>query len=243
MNRKWLLALPAVFLALAGGAPAQETRTVWSAVYSPAQAAVGRAHYDDSCSRCHAADLSGGVGGSLKGDIFIRDWGGRTLTDLFERIRKTMPRGAPGSLSDDAYLRIVTYILEANGFPSNPTTDLRLDALQAIRIEGKDGPDVIPNLALVESVGCLTQGPDKVWLLTDATDLVRSREAGAPNEEALKAAASLPLGKGSLRLLYILPAPDALKGHKVHSKGALMRDPKGDSINVSWLRSVAAECK
>jgi mono/diheme cytochrome c family protein len=161
-------------------APIQDTKTVWNGVYTDAQAAQGRAQYEETCSRCHAADLSGNVGGSLKGDVFIRDWGGKTLSALFERMKTTMPRGAPGSLSDGAYLSIVTYVLKVNGFPADPMVELKPDLLQTIRVESKEGPGYIPTGALVDSVGCLSQGPDKVWMLTNATEVARVAEAGSP---------------------------------------------------------------
>jgi mono/diheme cytochrome c family protein len=226
-----------------GVAKAQETKSVWGAVYTPAQAAAGRTFYERSCSNCHAPDLAGRVGGPLKGDVFMRDWSGETLGAFFNRIKTTMPRGAVGSLRDEEYLGIVTYILEVNGFPSSSTAELKMDVLESIRVESKDAPGTVPNFALVESVGCLAQGAEKTWILTDATDLLRSREAGAPNEEALRASLTVPLGKGQFKLLYIYPAPDALAGHKVHTKGLLIRDPKGDSINVTSLQSIAPQCK
>ena len=235
-----------VALLLPGGfasQPVQDEKTVWTGVYTEAQAAQGRVFYEESCSRCHAPDLTGRVGGSLKEDTFFRDWSGKTLGAYYERIKTTMPRGAPASLSDSAYLQIVAYILQVNGFPVSATAELRPDSIQSIRVESKEGPGHIPNNALVNSVGCLEQGADKVWLLTNATDVVRVTEPGAPNAETLSAAAKTDLGKGQLRLLYIVPSPDALKGHKIYSKGFLIRDPKGDSINVTSLHTLATTCK
>jgi len=159
MRLRWfslsLALLPVVALAVK---PVQDTtKTVWNGVYTDAQAAQGRGPYEESCSRCHAADLSGAVGNSLKGDVFIRDWGGKTVGALYERIKTTMPRGAPRSLSDGAYLNIVAYILQANGFPPDPMAELKADLLQSIRVESKEGPGYVPNGALVDAVGCLTQ--------------------------------------------------------------------------------------
>lgn len=239
--------IPALIVLLAAVAlaaePAQETKTVWDGVYSEAQAGQGRDAYEVSCSRCHAPDLSGRVGGSLKGDVFIRDWSGKTLSAYFDRIKTTMPRGAAGSLSDSEYLHIVAYVLQVNGFPASASAELKADALQTIHVESREGPGFVPNFSLVESVGCLSQSADKVWILTDATDVARSPGAGEPNADTLKAAAEKELGKGELRLLYVFPAPDALKGHRVHSKGLLIRDPKGDSINVTYLTTLAPACK
>ena len=242
MPLKWSSLLFVLPLALTAKSM-QDTKTVWSGVYTEDQAAQGRAPYEESCSRCHAADLSGNVGTSLKGDTFIRDWGGRTLAAFYERMRTTMPRGAPRSLSDSSYLNIVAYVLQANGFPANPTAELKPDLLQLIRVESREGPDYVPNGALVDAVGCLTQNADKVWILANATSVARVLEAGTPTAEALSAAAQKEVGKGDLRLLYIFPSPDALKGHKVYSKGFLIRDPKGDSINVTSLQTLDPTCK
>jgi mono/diheme cytochrome c family protein len=244
MGLRWIVSLVALLLAgISIAKPAQDVKTVWSGVYTEAQAEQGRARYDESCSRCHAPDLSGNVGSSLKGDVFIRDFGDKTLDAFYERIKTTMPRGAAGSLSDGVYLNIVAYVLQVNGFPANPMAELKPDLLQTIRVESKEGPGYIPSGALVDSVGCLAQGPDKVWTLTNATDVARVAEAGAPNAETLGAAAQKEIGKGELRLLYIFPSPDSLKGHKVYSKGLFIRDPKGNSLNVTSLQSLASTCK
>jgi mono/diheme cytochrome c family protein len=243
MRLRWILLSLTLLLPVGFAAkPVQDAKTVWSGVYTDAQAAQGSVQYAESCSRCHASDLSGNVGGSLKGDAFVRDWAGKTLSTFFERMKTTMPRGAPGSLSDDTYLNIVAYVLKVNGFPANPMTELKTDLLETIRVESKEGPGYVPNSALVDAVGCLAQSPDKVWILTNATDVARVSEAGAPNAETLSASAQKELGKGELRLLYIFPAPDALKGHKIYSKGLLIRDPKGDSINVTYLKTLAPTC-
>jgi mono/diheme cytochrome c family protein len=244
MRLRWILSSFALLLTVVSVAkPVQDTKTVWNGVYTEAQAVQGRAFYEESCSRCHAADLSGNVGSALKGDVFIRDWGGKTLGALYEKMKTTMPRGAPASLSDGVYLNIVTYVLQVNGFPASPTAELKPDLLQTIRVESKEGPGYIPNGALVDAVGCLSQGSDKVWMLANATDVGRVQEAGAPTAEILSAAAQKELGKVELRLLYIFPSPDALKGHKVYSKGLLIRDPKGNSINVTSLHNLSPDCK
>jgi S-disulfanyl-L-cysteine oxidoreductase SoxD len=243
MRLRWIPTSLALLLAAGFAAkPVQDTKTVWNGVFTDAQAAQGRAFYEESCSRCHAPDLAGRVGGALKGDTFIRDWGGKTVGAFYERIKTTMPRGAPDSLNGEAYLHIVAYVLQVNGFPANPDAELKTDGLQAIRIESKEGPGYVPAGALVDAIGCLAQGSDRVWTLTSATDVGRAPQAGAPTAETLSASAQKELGKGELKLLYIFPSPDALKGHKVYSKGFLIRDPKGDSINVTSLQSLASTC-
>src|SRR5262245_1186295 len=115
-------------------APADgEGRTVWQGVYTDAQAARGRSEYEANCIRCHR-------GGPRTGDEFRRDWSGSEVEALFNQIKASMPSDAPSSLSDAAYLDIVTYVLQVNAFPGG-AGELRAGALKGIRIEGRTGPD------------------------------------------------------------------------------------------------------
>ncbi len=103
-------------------------------IYTAAQAARGKEVYSAACTSCHAADLSGGgTAPPLAGPDFVKnrripdligDWGGSVLTaaDLLFVIRTTMPAGAVGSLADDEYVAVLSYILERNGHPAGPTT-------------------------------------------------------------------------------------------------------------------------
>ena len=79
------------------------------------QVGRGKALYAKSCSSCHVDDLSGrDPAPALAGDTFILRWQNRTVRDLFDRIRTTMPMNTSDRLSDEAYLDIVAYILRAN---------------------------------------------------------------------------------------------------------------------------------
>ena len=85
--------------------------------YTAAQAERGRALYQQQCAGCHGADLAGvEMAPSLAGGEFIDRWTGQSLAALFERIRTTMPKGKPGSLSREANADITAYILSANRF-------------------------------------------------------------------------------------------------------------------------------
>ncbi|MBO9601731.1 MAG: PQQ-binding-like beta-propeller repeat protein [Novosphingobium sp.] len=90
-------------------------------MFSAMQAAQGRTVYAQHCAACHGANFSpaGGVP-PLKGDAFLANWKGRSLADLYAKV-KTMPPGAAGSLSDEDYLAAMIFLLEANGFkPGEP---------------------------------------------------------------------------------------------------------------------------
>src|SRR6266699_3189489 len=88
-------------------------KTVWNGVYSDEQAARGQVEYASHCASCHRDDLSG-YQDILKGDRFMSDYREASLYRLFDKIKTTMPRGAAGSLSDHAYLDILTYVLKSN---------------------------------------------------------------------------------------------------------------------------------
>jgi alcohol dehydrogenase (cytochrome c) len=84
-------------------------------VFSAQQAAAGRAAYEASCASCHVADLGGrNEAPQLAGTDFMNVWRTQGVDALFGFIRSTMPPGG-ARLSDDQYLAIVAYILQANG--------------------------------------------------------------------------------------------------------------------------------
>ena len=84
--------------------------------FTAAQATAGATVYQGSCAGCHGPALEGrNDAPELAGQMFMGEWGGRTVNDLFTFIRGSMPPGAPGSLTPDAYLNIAAYILQSNG--------------------------------------------------------------------------------------------------------------------------------
>jgi hypothetical protein len=88
-------------------------------IYSEEQAQRGKAAFNQNCSTCHLESLAGnGRAPALIGDTFSLHWESPKVADLFERIRTTMPQVAPGSLDEQTYLDIVTFLLKSNGVPS-----------------------------------------------------------------------------------------------------------------------------
>ena len=246
------LMLPAVLVLAAGlgvaslkaGLPAsQESRTsVWDGVYTADQAARGKTVYDSHCSSCHMADLGGSLEARpLVGDRFWEDWREDTLHSLFTRIRTLMPFDDPATLSEDAYLDSVAYILQFNGLPAG-NRELAPDALADIRIEGRDGPGQMPSFALVQVIGCLTQGPDDSWILIRSTEAVRTRDPSGSNAEELEALEAQPLGTQTFTLMNVYPDPASHAGHQMEATGFLIRGLDGDRINVSALGMVAPVC-
>ena len=75
----------------------------------------GRSAYGASCSVCHGDDLAGrDRNPALAGGAFLGRWQGRTVGDLFDKIRASMPPTAPGSQPGQEYADIVSYLLSAN---------------------------------------------------------------------------------------------------------------------------------
>jgi len=81
------------------------------APFTDAQAQVGQAAYAQSCARCHDS----GEAPVLNGANFSSVWASRTTKDLYARIKDTMPVDNPGTLSSDAVVSIVAYLLKNNG--------------------------------------------------------------------------------------------------------------------------------
>ncbi len=124
--------------AVAGPAVQDPPRSVDDGVYTAAQAERGQVLYDDQCAVCHGPirafvpEMA-----ALLGDhTFRAKWQGRSLAELFELIRETMPQDAPGSLSPQQSADIVAYILSGNRKPAGGTP-LTNDAAQldGIRFE------------------------------------------------------------------------------------------------------------
>ncbi len=216
-------------------------KTVWDGVYSTAQAERGKAHYEQGCASCH----SSGEGPSLVGDSFMRRWFEDSLNEVFVKIRASMPENAPGSLSDAAYIDLVAFMLQANGFPAG-AVDLTASPvlLSSVMIVGKGGPGgPVPNFSLVQVIGCLTQGPDSAWILTSGTEPTRTREPGESSAADLSASGAKPLGSHVIRLMDLSPrARDSFKGQKVQLKGLLMREPKETRLNVTAAQTLGQSC-
>lgn len=98
---------------------AAQARSVWSGVYTDAQAAAGEQMYFDRCVTCHGDDL-GGVerAPALAGAAFLDSWHGKNLRRLLERI-ETMPPAEP--LSSAQAVDVLAFLLRASQMPSGST--------------------------------------------------------------------------------------------------------------------------
>ena len=94
--------------------PASHAQQATAGPYTAAQAASGRAAYQNSCAACHAPDLTGREGPQLAGATFLNQWGDKTAAELINFMRATMPPGAVGSLPDQTYVDLAAFLLDAN---------------------------------------------------------------------------------------------------------------------------------
>lgn len=248
LPRFLLCLIPAlVFLAALPPAFSQEKagRTVLDGVYTEAQATRGENEYGMNCARCHeGADVDGPP---LTGDPFIDRWREDSLASLFTFIRTKMPRDTPGKLTEASYRDILAFLLHANENPAG-STELTAGVLASILLVGKDGPKPLPTNALVQVVGCLTSGEKNTWMLTKASRPARTRTADETTPDELKTSAAKPLGDQQFTLQNLSDFrqgfnPDSYKGHKVQTKGVLIRQSNNDRINVTALETLKASCQ
>ena len=98
-------------------------------------------------------------------------------------------------------------------------------------------------LPIVETVGCLSEGPGRTWTLTNAGEPTKAGRAGFSRPEEVKAAEGRGLGSQQLRLIGITEMnPGPHRGHKVLVKGLLIKDAGGQRLNVTSLKTVGESC-
>ena len=114
-------------------------QSVWDGVYTDAQATRGERTYGRSCEPCHGPDLAGDPVmeiPALTTDSFMTSWNGKSVKDLFETVKRSMPKDKPGSLGTGAYIDVAAFLLQANKFPSGSRELPRTaEQLETITIE------------------------------------------------------------------------------------------------------------
>ncbi len=94
------------------------TKSVWDGVYTEAQAKRGFSVYQQHCASCHGPSLEGGeTAGPLVGPIFLSNWNGVTVGDMFERTRMSMPQDKPGTISRQNMADVLAFVFSQNDFP------------------------------------------------------------------------------------------------------------------------------
>jgi S-disulfanyl-L-cysteine oxidoreductase SoxD len=116
---KTFLVIAALLTALVAIGTARQAPSLKDGVYSNQQAERGRAVYETRCATCHGDKLQGASAGSpLTGPDFLANWSGRPLSDLVDKIHKTMPFEAPGTLSRQQATDLAAHILKTGNYPA-----------------------------------------------------------------------------------------------------------------------------
>jgi len=132
MNVKFVgatvLGLAVVGGLVGGEAVRAQGKTQWDGVYTEEQAKRGEPLYAEKCSSCHGADMNGGeMAPGLAGGEFSANWNDLSISDLFERMRISMPQNNPGSLSRQQNADILAAMLKKGNYPAG-NTELPTDA-------------------------------------------------------------------------------------------------------------------
>lgn len=228
---------------------AQETlvrKTVREAVYTDAQAERGKNVYEANCVTCHLPDLDGSAnpdagarGAPLVGTRFVQDFGESKVSTLFNKMKRDMPSGRPGTLTDQEYLDAAAFVLQRNRFPAG-ATELTEETAGEFWIPGAGGAEGLQNYTFVTTVGCLHQDPTRSWLLTSAQELKKTEP---PAAGAAPAAMSDSTGEFTFRLLDAISYnPDPHDGHKMRVAGYMVRLGAEIRVNVQSLQMVGASC-
>jgi len=142
-----LFAATAIVAALQDPAP----RTVWGGIYTDKQAQRGAQVFKTECSYCHQDDLSGGffdngagrapalAGPRAFDSSFTERWKDTTLAEMVATVASTMPQQKPASLTVQAYVDVVAFMLSKNNVPAGSAElPIDVDALGQILITQKN---------------------------------------------------------------------------------------------------------
>jgi hypothetical protein len=212
-------------------------------VFTDVQATRGAAAYDAACVRCHRADLGGADGPALKEDRFNRTFAGKPLAAFHDRIKTTMPRGAPGSLSEGVYLDILAHLLRENGFVAG-ARELTADTIDGVEVL-PTRPRPLPPVgeySYVELEGCLAPGADGGWTLDPTREPV-AIGPGDPTGARDAASAMRRAGGPAIELVDAMAfQPESHRGHLLRLRGRLMGPVSQRRMAISALEMLAARC-
>jgi|SRR5690349_11187589 len=100
-----------------------QTVSIWSGVYSAAQAKRGEELHAATCVMCHGPRLNGASQPEMPPSPaiarvgFLTKWAGRNVAALFVIVRHTMPPDAPNTLTDQQAIDAIAHMLAVSGIP------------------------------------------------------------------------------------------------------------------------------
>ena len=184
-----------------------------------------------------------GTGGApaLITTTFTDNWREGYLSNVFHHIQTWMPpQNLKGTLPEQRYLDILTYILSVNEFPAGPK-ELTTADLNNILFVGHDGPQPLPAAATVRAVGCFAR--DAGWSLTRVGETPRVQDGSNTYAAELGWSSQAALGSTTFVLSNVdddrkesdlLP----LIGRKVQVKGVLGTQAGKPRISVFSLEAL-----
>jgi mono/diheme cytochrome c family protein len=101
--------------------------SVWDGVYTTAQADRGKTLYSGACAACHGIRLNGAgmpdmpPAPAVARSGFIFKWKGKTVASLFDYVRSQMPADNPGTLTDQEYIDVISYMFATSNMPAGDT--------------------------------------------------------------------------------------------------------------------------
>jgi mono/diheme cytochrome c family protein len=107
----------------AGGAPATATAGGAGGTapvsFTADQVTRGSDIYAERCVQCHGDTLDNGEfgGAPLNGKYFKQHWGGGSVAALVAYMKAKMPPDRPGSLTDQSYADLASFLLDNNDYP------------------------------------------------------------------------------------------------------------------------------
>jgi mono/diheme cytochrome c family protein len=128
-------------LALAAGfhaTPTAQGKSTKDGVFTEEQAKRGATLYAEQCASCHGEKMEGvaDLFPALAGETFAKNWTGKSVGDLYEKIATTMPALDPGSLKPEQVSDLVAYTLSFSKYPAGTTTlAASADPLKTINID------------------------------------------------------------------------------------------------------------
>lgn len=133
--------------------------------YTANQAAAGMARYQVSCAGCHVTDLGGrNEAPQLAGSNFMSVWGSRTTRELFTFMQATMPPDNARGLSEQDYVNLTAFLLDANGAvagdqPLTPATNLVIGSIASGQVPANIRQTTIATPATQPQVPAPDGGP------------------------------------------------------------------------------------
>jgi mono/diheme cytochrome c family protein len=141
MNKRINIAIATcALLALAASLDATlraQATSVTAGVYTEEQAKRGATVYSEQCASCHGEKMEGiaDLFPALTGDPFVKNWTGKSVGELYEKIATTMPALDPGSMKPDQVADVVAHMLSVSKYPAGSTAlAASADPLKTIQI-------------------------------------------------------------------------------------------------------------